>query len=48
MCKLCSINGGKEEAYNIFVGKPKGKGPVGRPKKKWDNNSKISDWIDLA
>jgi hypothetical protein len=39
------------------VGKPEGKRPLGRPRRRWDNNIKINhreigwggvDWIDLA
>jgi hypothetical protein len=41
----------------ILVGKPKGKGPLGRPKRRWVNNIKMDirktgcngvDWIDMA
>jgi hypothetical protein len=27
--------------YSIFVGKPKGKTPVGRPRHRWEDNIKI-------
>jgi hypothetical protein len=39
------------------VGKPKGKKPLGRPRRRWEDNIKMSlqevgcgdmDWIDLA
>jgi len=29
-------------AYRAFVGKPEGKRPLGRPKRKWEGNIKIS------
>jgi hypothetical protein len=43
--------------YRILVGKPEGKRPLGRPRRRWVNNMKIDiteigwdgvDWIDLA
>jgi hypothetical protein len=47
----------KENAYRILVGKPEGKRPLGRPRRRWVDNIKIDlreiglggmDWIDLA
>jgi hypothetical protein len=44
-------------AYRILVGKPEGKRPLGRPRRRWVNIVKIDlretgwdgmDWIDLA
>jgi hypothetical protein len=34
--------GVRKDAYRILVGKPKGKSPLGRSKRRWDNNIK---WI---
>jgi hypothetical protein len=43
--------------YRILVGKPEGKRPLGRPKRRWENNIKMDlqevgcggmDWIELA
>ena len=43
--------------YSVLVGKPEGKGPLGRPKRRWEDNIKMDlqemgcgcmDWIDLA
>jgi hypothetical protein len=43
--------------YRLLVGKPEGKKPVGRPKRRWADNIKIDlseigwggvDWIGLA
>jgi hypothetical protein len=44
-------------AYRILVEKPEGKRPLGRPRRRWEDNIKIylreigwgdMDWIDLA
>jgi hypothetical protein len=49
--------GKKRNAYRIFVEKPEGKRPLGRPRRMWVDNIKIDlreiewdgvDWIDLA
>jgi hypothetical protein len=49
--------GEKRTAYRISVGKPKGKRPLGRPRRKWVDNIKMNlreigwvgiDWIYLA
>jgi hypothetical protein len=49
--------GEKRNAYSILVGKPEGKRPLGRPRRRWVDNIKIDlreigwggmDWIDLA
>jgi hypothetical protein len=49
--------GEKRNAYTILMGKPEGKGPLGRPRRRWKYNIKIDledigwgvmDWIDLA
>jgi hypothetical protein len=49
--------GEKRNAYRILVGKPEGKRPLGRPRRRWDDNIKMDlieigwggmDWIDLA
>jgi hypothetical protein len=46
----------KRNAYRILVGEPKGKRPLGRPRRRWENNIRIDlreigwggmDWIDL-
>jgi hypothetical protein len=47
----------KRNAYRIFVGKPDGKRPLGRSRRRWVDNIKMDltevgwdgrDWIDLA
>jgi hypothetical protein len=44
-------------AYRILVGKPEGKRPLGRPRRRWVDNIKMDlreiewdsvDWIELA
>jgi hypothetical protein len=49
--------GEKRNAYRILVGKPEGKRPLGRPRRKWVDNIKMdlreivwagADWIDMA
>jgi hypothetical protein len=43
--------------YSVLVGKPEGKRPLGRPRRRWENNIKmdyqevgcgVMDWIELA
>jgi hypothetical protein len=40
--------------YGVWVGRPQGKRPLVRPRRKWENNIKMDiqeiwmDWIDLA
>jgi hypothetical protein len=47
----------KRNAYRILMGKPEGKRPLGRPRRRWANKVKMDlrevgwggmDWIDLA
>jgi hypothetical protein len=44
--------GAKRNAYRILVGKPEGKRPLGRPRRRWVDNIKIDlrermDWCGL-
>jgi hypothetical protein len=57
MGRACNTNGKKRNAYRILVGKPEGRRPLGRPRRRWVNNIKMYlreigwdgiDWIDLA
>jgi hypothetical protein len=47
----------RRNVYRIFVGKPEGRRPLRRPRRKWVNNTELDlrelgwggmDWIDLA
>jgi hypothetical protein len=47
----------KRNAYTILMGKPEGKSPLGRPRRRWVDNIKMGlrtrgwdgvDWIDVA
>jgi hypothetical protein len=40
MSRACSTNVAKRNAYRISVEKPEGKGPLGRPKRRWVGNIK--------
>jgi hypothetical protein len=49
--------GGKWNVYSLLVGKPEGKRPLGRPRRRWIDNIKMDlleielnvvDWIGLA
>jgi hypothetical protein len=53
----CRTNGEKRTAYRILVVKPEGKRPLGRPRRRWEDNIRMNlrgigwggmDWIDLA
>jgi hypothetical protein len=44
-------------AYRVLVGRPEGRKPLGRPRRRWEDNIKMDlqevgwegmDWIDLA
>jgi hypothetical protein len=57
MGKACNTNGEKRDACRMLVGKPEGKCPLGRPRRRWVDNIKIElreigwggmEWIDLA
>jgi hypothetical protein len=40
MDRACNTNGGRN-AYRILVGKPEGKIPLGRPRRRWVDNIKM-------
>ena len=54
---MCLIMGDRRGVFRVLVGKPEGKGPLGRSKRRWDGNIKMDlqevecggmDWIKLA
>ena len=54
----CGAYGGGEGrgVHRVLVGKPEGKRPLGRPRRRWEDNIKMNlgevggggDWIELA
>jgi len=49
--------GERRDVYRVLVGKPEGKIPLGRPRRRWENNIKMElqevgcggmEWIELA
>jgi hypothetical protein len=49
--------GEERDVYRVLVGKPEGKRPLGRPRRRWEDNIKVDpqyvecegkDWIELA
>jgi len=49
--------GNRRGVYRVLVGKPEGKTPFGRPRRRWEDNIKMDlqkgecrgmDWIELA
>ena len=56
MGTACSENGGRG-VYRVLVGKPEGMRPLGRPRRRWEDNIKMDlqevgcgsmHWIELA
>jgi hypothetical protein len=52
-----ACRGEKTNAYRILVGKPEGRRPLGRPRRRWVDNIKMElreigwdvvNWVDLA
>jgi len=52
-----SAYGGIRDVYRVLVGKPEGNRPLGRPRRRWEDNIKMDlqevgcgcmDWIELA
>jgi hypothetical protein len=51
MGRACSTHGEKRIAYRILVGKPGRKRPLGKPRRRWEDNIKIDlrevEWDDM-
>jgi hypothetical protein len=57
MGKEYGTHGEKRNLYRILVGNPEGKSPLGRTRRRWEDNFKVDfkfigwggvDWVDLA
>ena len=57
MGAACSAYGEGRRIYRILVGQPEGRRPLGRTRRRWENNVKMylqeircggMDWIELA
>jgi hypothetical protein len=53
----CSTNGENRNAYRVLMGRPEGRRPPGRPRRRWLDNIRMDlvevgwddvDWIGLA
>ena len=54
---VCSTYAARRDVYRVLVGKPEGKRPLGRPRRRWEGNIKMAlqdvgceamDWIDVS
>jgi hypothetical protein len=57
MGRACGAYGDKRVIHRVLVGKPEGKRPLGRPRRRWENNIKMDlqevgegrgDWMELS
>jgi hypothetical protein len=57
MGRACGARGEVRGAYNILVGKPEGRRPLRRPRRRWEDNIEMDlweigfgnvDWVHLA
>jgi hypothetical protein len=52
----CGTHGRGKKVYKVLVGKPEGKRPLGRPRRRWENKIRVDfseivcgvEWIQLA
>ena len=40
-CTCVARMGDERGAYRVFVGRTEGKRPLGRPRRRWENNTKV-------
>ena len=57
MDRACSQNGECKSTFKIVTGKPTGKRPLGRPRRRWEDNIRLDieeisinagNWVDSA
>ena len=57
MGRACGAYGEDKGVHRVLVGKPEGKRPLGRPRRRWEDNIKMDlqevvggcgDWMELA
>jgi hypothetical protein len=57
MGRTCGAYGGERGVHRVLEGKPEGKRPLGRPRRRWEDNIKMDveavgggrgDWLELA
>ena len=57
MGEACGASGEGRGGHRVLVGKPEGKRPLGRPRRRWEDNIKMDlqgvgggcgDWTELA
>jgi hypothetical protein len=57
MGRTCGAYEGGKSVHRVLVGKPEGKRPLGRPRRRWEDNIKMDvqevgggrgDWMELA
>jgi hypothetical protein len=57
MGRTCGAYGGERWVHRVLVGKPEGKRPLGRHRRRWEDNINIDfqevgggrgDWMELA
>jgi len=41
MSRACSAQGERRGEYRVLVRKPEGKRPLGRPRRRWENNNNL-------
>ena len=41
MGRVCSTYGESRDVYRVLVGKPERRRPLGRPRRRWEDNTKI-------